>query len=200
MSMAKTEKGVPTILATLGHVYEGIIERDLEALPPRTFARWGTDIFYKDLDHTVAKVFDLELLDRRDLALRSVFGNDGIMHIKADEQHTVFVTRTPEDGWMRIWVPLKQEQTNDVKALLEKYGGLHYMTYDVVATLPIQINGTLARELWNMAVYFELNVNESAVGTRFPAVNPRVEEFAKANWGKPLQADFYQPELPDGSQ
>ncbi len=180
------------LLRVLGIAWSGLVERQLAELPNNTFHRDGIDIYYKDGHGKLRTVLQLDELQRKVLSAQDAFSSDGIINFPRENKETVFLTRTPEEHWLRVWVPLESRDQYTVRDLLKKYGGLQSMTSDMVATLPIQIGGVKARELIDRAVYFELNLHESGIGYRFPTPSPLVEKFASNAYGKPL----IQLELP----
>lgn len=179
------------ILRVLGWAWQARVDEHLAALPNNTFERSGTDIYYKDKGGTLRTVFTLDELYGKRLSPYEAFNAEGIVHLTRKTGETVFLTRTPDENWLRVWVPLVSDPY-EVKALLRKYNGLQAMPFDEVATLPIQIGGQKGRELLEKAAYFELNLTESGIGQRFPTPSPQVEKFASNSYGQPLT----QLELP----
>lgn len=171
-------------LRILGMAMQDQIDKRLTALPNNTFERSGTDIYYKDKAGTLKIVFSTDELYGNRLSPHEAFNAEGIVHLTRNTGETVFLTRTPDEHWLRVWVPLTSDPY-EVKALLKKYNGLQTIPFDEVATLPIQIGGQKGRELLEKAAYFELNLTESGIGQRFPTPSPLVEKFVANAYGKP---------------
>lgn len=189
MNTTAEHGGIRGHLRVLGRALDTIIDRTQETYPNRTFVRVGPNIVYKDEKGKVSTVFDLREFDRQVLSFNTVFGGDGIIDYQRDEaseftaRETVFITRTPEAEWIRIWIPLWNGDQDLVRNILKVYGGLQGIPFDEVGTLPIQIGGAKARELRERAIYFEVNLQEPGIECRFPLVNPIVEKFASKNYG-----------------
>ncbi|HUD18950.1 MAG TPA: hypothetical protein VMR81_00705 [Patescibacteria group bacterium] len=178
-------------LRVLGWVWQGEVEKRLEALPNNTFDREGLDIYYKDKSGKIRTVLQLDELDRKNLSVHEIFSSDGIISFQKKNSETLLLTRTPEEDWLRVWVPLDAHDPYTVRDLLRKYDGLQHLSGEEIATLPIQIGGVKARDLMERAVYFELNLHESGIGYRFPAPSPLVEKFASNSYGQaPVQPEL----------
>lgn len=181
------------LLRSFGLAYQTVVERQLQALPVDTLHRSGMSIYYKDSAGLVGEVFNLGELHKRQLSLQHVFDQDGILPFERENSETIFITRTPEPSWMRIWIPLSNQDVYDVRDSLRFYKGLEQIKFDEVATMPVQVGGVKARELMKKAIYFELDIFESGIGYRFPSVHPVVAKFASRNYGHvPTQLELPQ--------
>lgn len=174
------------ILRSSGEVLRVIIENQLEKIPNDSFFRSLGKIIYKDKVGKIHNIFDLADLQETEISVKEAFENSGFIETISSDKKTLFLTKTPEEGWIRVWVPIKQQDMYQIRGVMEYYRGFENIGFGEVERMKIQVGGNKARNLDEKAVYFECNINEPGTPTRFPDTDPLVSKFASNNYGKSL--------------
>ena len=170
------------IIETLGLAYGDLFKR--KEPPIGNFSSNESDIYYRYDEGPSRVIFNTDDLYAKNVSISDVLRKPFINFTRPTGD-TVFLTRTPERGFIRVWVPNTQEDINDIHKLLTFYNWLESTSFEDLATMPIQIGGKQARELRKKAIYFELDISGSGIKERFPVPNLHVEAFMRNDYGVP---------------